>query len=114
MFTKLLLKLSPITKYLTIAALVGAFLLGGYLSRIYYIGQIAEQDRQFMAQTNRYLERIIEKDNEYNKKIFNLNQQLIIINNRLKDEINKPEYQCPIPVDGIKLLNDAIKGTAAN
>lgn len=78
---------------------------------MYYIGEINEQNTQYVLQANKYLERIIEKDNMYNQKMLDLRNQLIIINKRLNDEINKPEYQCPIPDAGIQLLNDALKGT---
>lgn len=111
MLSNLLVKLSPFTKYLTIAALVGAFLCGVYLTRMYYKGELAQLDAAYTNHVNKYLERAIELDNEYNNKIKALSHKLVILNEKLNNELSKPDYLCPIPDDGIRMLNDARKAT---
>lgn len=114
MFTKLLLKLSPLTKYLTIAGLVGAFLFGIYVSHLYYNDKINDINLSFNKAQLAYVNRIIEADNEYVDKMTKYRHVMETRLQELHNELSKPDYQCPIPDDGIKLLNDAIKGTAAN
>ena len=109
MVTKLLALISPLTKYIYLIALVGAFIAGVGVTRLYYTGEIKENETAVLAQTNRYLERIMDLDKAYSDKIKRINKELVVTQEILRNELAKPEYSCPIPADGIGLLNDAIK-----
>ena len=108
---KLLGFVSPLTKYIYLIALVGAFVAGGGITRLYYTQEIAQNERAVLAQTTKYLERVMELDKTYSDKIKDINQRLVDTQGRLNDELAKDEYVCPIPDAGIGLLNDAIKAS---
>lgn len=108
---KLLSWMSPFTKYLMIAGLVGAFVAGAGITRLYYTQEIAQNERAILAQTTKYLERVMELDKDYADKIKDINKRLVVTQEILNDELAKDEYVCPIPDAGIGLLNDAIKAT---
>jgi hypothetical protein len=106
--TKLLAYISPFTKYLYLAGLVGAFVCGLGLAKMYYTGEIAKDERAQLAQTTRYLERVMELDAAYAEKIKDINKRLVVTQEILNEELAKEQYACPIPADGIRLLNDAL------
>lgn len=106
---KLLALLAPWTRYIQIALLVVAFGGGVWITKEHYQAKIqtieAENNRAFLN----YQNRIIEKDAEYREALTGIQTQLRIVQGQIKNEVAKPEYSCPIPADGVGLLNNAIR-----
>jgi hypothetical protein len=106
---KLLAFFSPWMKYIWVVLLVASFGGGVWITQNHYQAKIqtmkTENDKAFLA----YQNRIIEKDYEYRVALAGVQNQLKVVQGKLKNEVSKPEYSCPVPDDGIRLLNDAIR-----
>lgn len=100
--------LSPITKYLTLVGMIGAFVFGIGVTRTYYLGIINKQDAALAQKHSEYLSKVIDLDQQYVIKMDKLKKELTVTQKALKDETKKPAYSCPIPDAGIGLLNSAL------
>lgn len=105
---KILLFLSPISKYLSVIVMIGAFAAGIGITRIYYLGIIDKQEAELAGKARDYLSKVIELDRQYVLKYDAINNKLAVTQRLLNEELKKPVYKCPIPIDGSRLLNNAI------
>ena len=108
MWLRFIAFLAPFSRYLMIIGLLGAVAFGGWTMRNYYVAKIKSTELAYNQRLFRYNEQLINLDKEYVTKLKKVQGELVITQRKLHEEVTKPEYSCPIPDAGIKLLNDAI------
>ena len=94
---------------LGVGLLAVAFLSGAYVTQSYYTNRIQSIEVSHAKQLIRFQDKIIEQDSRYAGQASRLNQELSKVKKELSSELGKEAYKCPVPPDGVRMLNNAIQ-----
>ncbi len=84
------------------------FYFGYQTAATFYDNKIDNLREQHAKQLIKFQDQVITQTTRYNSEISRLSKEMGRLKEGLINETKQPEYQCAIPDDGIRMLNDAI------